>query len=164
MAKNAKHEAAIPNLTLKPLSILVGEWNTVGTHPLLPDTLHGHTSFEWLEGGAFLRMYTEAKEPGVPSAIAIFGSDDATEEYFMLYFDERGVSRKYEATLRDNIWKLWRNAPGFWQRFTGTFGDNGDTIIGVWELSEDGSTWTRDLELTYTRVKQRTPKENAAND
>jgi hypothetical protein len=60
---------------------------------------------------------------------------------------------KYKMTLRDTIWKLWRNAPDFSSRFTGTFGDNGDTIIGVWELSEDGSTWKRDLELTYTLVK-----------
>src|SRR5260221_12840083 len=105
MAKNAKHEAAIPNPNLKSLSILVGEWNTVGKHRLLPDTLHSRTSFEWLEGGAFLMMYSETKEPGVPSGIAIFGSDDDVETYFMLYFDERGVSRKYEVTLRDNIWK-----------------------------------------------------------
>ena len=153
MEKDAKHDAAKPNPTLEPLSVLVGEWDTIGTHPLLPDTLHGHAAFEWLEGGAFLRMSTEVKEPGVPSAIAIFGSDDAVEAYFMLYFDERGVSRKYEMTLRDNIWKLWRNAPEFSQRFTGTFGDNDDSIIGVWELSEDGSSWKKDLELTYTRVK-----------
>ena len=153
MAKQSKHAAAIPNPALKPLSVLVGEWHTVGKHRLLPDTLHGHTSFEWLEGGAFLMIYSEVKEPGVPSGIAIVGSDDAAQTYFWLYFDERGVSRKYEMTLRDNIWKLWRNAPGFSQRFTGTFAANGNTIIGVWELSEDDSTWKRDLELTYTRVK-----------
>jgi hypothetical protein len=40
-------------------------------------------------------------------------------------------------TGRDNLWKLWRNATGFSQRFTGTYSDNGDTIIGVWALSED---------------------------
>ncbi|HZQ05793.1 MAG TPA: hypothetical protein VFD70_04385 [Anaerolineae bacterium] len=153
MAKNAKHEAAIPNPALKPWSILVGEWETVGKHRLVPDTLHGHASFEWLEGGAFLMMYSEIDEPGVPTGIAIFGSDDATKEFFMLYFDERGVSRKYEAMLRDNIWTYWRNAPGFSQRFTGTIADEGNTIIGVSELSEDDATWKRDLELTFTRVK-----------
>ena len=153
MTKKAKHEAAIPNPALKPLNVLVGEWDTVGTHPSLPDTLHGHTSFEWLEGGAFLMMYSEIEEPGVPSGIAIIGGDDDAETYFMLYFDERGVSRKSEMTLRDNTWKLWRNAPHFSQRFTGRLVDNGDTIIGVWELNEDDATWKRDLELTYTRVK-----------
>jgi hypothetical protein len=153
MAKQSKHEAAIPNPALEALSLLVGEWNTVGSHRLLPDTLHGQTSFEWLEGGAFLKMVSEVKEPGVPSAIAIVGSDDDAETYFMLYFDERGVSRKYEMTLRDNIWKLCRNAPIFSQRFTGTFGDQGDSFVGVWELSEDDVTWKHDLEVTYRRLK-----------
>lgn len=120
---------------------------------MLPDTLHGYASFEWIEGGAFLKMYSEVTEPGVPTSTAIFGSDDAGETYFMLYFDERRVSRKYEVTLGDNLWKIWRNAPKFSQRFTGTFADHDDTIIGVWELSEDDATWKRDLEVTYTRIK-----------
>jgi hypothetical protein len=154
MEKNAKHEASIPNPTLKPFSILVGKWNTIGTHPYIPDTtFHGHTSFEWLEGGAFLIMRSEIDEPGIPSGIAIFGSDDSTKEYFMLYFDERGVSRKYEVILHNNIWKWWRNAPGFSQRFTGTIVHEGHTIMGKGEMSEDGKFWEKDLELTYTRVK-----------
>ena len=154
MAENSRHEAAIPNPALKPFSVLVGEWNTIGTHRLIPNTtLHGHTSFAWLEGGAFLIMHSEIEEPGIPSGIAVFGSDDVNGEYFMLYFDERGVSRKFEVTLRDNILKFWRNSPGFSQRFTGTFTDEGHTLIGVSELSEDDSTWKRDLELTYTRVR-----------
>lgn len=155
MAKHLKREASIPNPALKPLSVLIGKWSTVGTHPLVPDTtFHGHTSFEWLEGGAFLIMHSEIYEPGIPSGIAIFGSDDSTGEYFMLYFDERGVSRKYEVTLRDNIWKWWRNAPGFSQRFTGTFVDGGSTIIAKGELSKDGSSWEKDLELTYKRSRR----------
>ena len=153
MANTITNEAAMPNPALQPLSRLVGNWKSVGSHPTLPNALHGQTSFEWLEGGAFLRMVSQVDEPGVPSSIAIFGSDDAAETFFMLYFDERGVSRKYEATLHDNVWKLWRNAPEFSQRFTGTFDASGDTIVGVWEMAEDGSTWKRDLEMTYTRVK-----------
>ena len=151
--QNSKHKAAIPNSLLKPLSRLVGEWDVVGIHRLLADTLHGQATFEWLEGGAFLRMLWKIEAPEIPDAIAIFGSDDATEGYFMLYFDERDVSRKYEMTLSDKAWKYWRDAPGFSQRFTGTFADDGNLINGVWGLSEDDSTWKRDVELTYTRVK-----------
>ncbi len=98
-------------------------------------------------------MRSEIEEAGFPSSIAIYGSDDTIEAYYMLYFDERGVSRKFEATLHDNVLKQWRNAPGFSQRFTGTITEDGDTIIGLWELSEDDRTWKRDLELKYTRVK-----------
>ena len=71
----------------------------------------------------------------------------------MLIFDERCVSRKYEVSLHDNIWKWWRNAPGFFQRCEGLIADNGNTIIGKGELSKDGSTWEKDLDLTYKRVE-----------
>lgn len=147
------HEAAIPNLSLKPFDILIGEWKTIGTHPYLPNIiLHGHTSFKWIEGGAFLIMHSEIDEEGVPSGIAVFGSDDAAKEYFMLYFDERNVSRKYEVSFRDNILKWWRNAPDFSQRYSWTINNNGQTIIGKGELSKDNSTWEKDLEQTFTRV------------
>ena len=154
MNQHPMQEASIPNPALEPFRVLIGNWNTTGTHALIPDTiLHGRTSFEWLEGGAFLVMRSGIDEPGIPSGIAIIGSDDSTKEYFMLYFDERGVSRKYGVSLRDNIWKWWRNAPGFSQRYEGTIVDAGHTIIGRGELSKDGSTWEKDLDLTYTRVE-----------
>ena len=153
MAELVTNEAAKPNAALRPLSVLVGTWNTIGTHPLVPGTtFHGRTSFAWIEGGAFLIMHSQIDEPEIPSGIAIFGSDDATGECSMLYFDERGVSRRYEVTLRDNVWKWWRNAPGFSQRFAGSIATDGRTIVGRGELSRDGARWEPDLELTYTRV------------
>jgi hypothetical protein len=35
----------------------------------------------------------------------------------------------------------------------GTIVDGGNTIIGKGELSKDGSTWEKDLDLTYRRVE-----------
>jgi hypothetical protein len=146
--------ASTPNPALKPFSVLSGDWDTTGTHGLVPDTiLHGHTSFEWLENGAFLLMRTEIDDPRFPSTIAIFGSDDAEAEYYMLTVDERGVSRKYEVTLHNNIWKWWRNAAGFFQRYEGLIGDGDNTIIGKGELSKDGLSWEKDLDVTYKRRK-----------
>jgi hypothetical protein len=153
MTETSTNEASIPNRALEPLTPLVGQWETVGTHPLVPGTtFHGHTSFAWFEGGAFLVMRSQIDEPGIPSGIAVVGSDDASDTFFMLYFDERGVSRKYDVTLRDATWKWWRNAPGFSQRFTGRIVDGGRTILGQGELSRDGHTWEGDLQLTYTRI------------
>lgn len=154
MTKQFGGAAIKPNAALKSLGALVGKWETVGSHPLIPGvTLHGHTSFEWLEGGAFLIMHSEIDEPGVPSGIAIFGSDDATGEYFMIYFDERGISRKYEVNMSGNKLKWWRNAPSFSQRLTATISNDGKTIVSKGELSKDDSTWEKDLELSYTRIK-----------
>lgn len=70
----------------------------------------------------------------------------------MLYFDERKVSREYRVALTDRVWSCWRNAPHFSQRFRGEISADGNTIVGVWELSEDDATWARDFELTYTRI------------
>jgi hypothetical protein len=105
-----------------------------------------------MEGGAFLVMHSQIDEPEIPSAIAVFGTDDTTGECSMLYFDERGVCRRYEVRLRDNVWEWWRNAPGFSQRFTGIIAADGQRIDGRGELSRDGATWEGDLALTYTRI------------
>src|SRR3982751_5176261 len=120
MNKHSREEASKPNPALEPFSVLIGSWSTTGTHGLVPDTiLHGHTSFEWLENGAFLLMRSAIDDPRFPAGIAIFASDDTEGTYYMLTFDERGVSRKYEMTLIDNVWKWWRIAPGFFQRYEG---------------------------------------------
>jgi hypothetical protein len=153
MGNSMNNEAAKPNPALEGLRVLVGTWRTIGTHPLVPGTtFHGRTTFEWLDGGAFLIMHSEIDEPEIPSAIAVFGSDDTTGECSMLYFDERGVSRRYDVRLEENVWSWWRNAPGLSQRFTGTIAADGRTITGGGEMSRDGATWEPDLQLTYTRA------------
>lgn len=144
-------EAAIPNPLLQPLAFLVGEWRTEGSHPHLPGTLHGRTSFAWSDGGAFLVMRTQIDEPGVPSAIAILGTDDAAKECYMLYFDERGVSRRYTVALRSDQWQWWRDTPGFSQRFTAQLVEGGNRMVGHGELNR-GERWEPDLQLTYTRI------------
>jgi hypothetical protein len=155
MTQNVAQKASIPNPALEPFRVLIGNWNTTGRHGLVPDTiLHGRTSFEWLENGAFLMMRSEIDDPRFPQGIAILGSDDSEGDYYMLTFDERGVSRKHEVSLRDNTWKWWRNAPGFSQRYEGTISEDGNTIIGKGELSKDGVSWEQDLDLTYTRVEE----------
>lgn len=125
MTNHSNHEAAIPNPALNPLKKLIGEWKTVGTHPYVPDTtFHGSTSFDWIEGGSFLMMHSKIDEPEIPNGIAIFGSDDSTGEYFMLYFDERTVSRNYQVSFQDNLVKWWRDTQDFSQRLTLTFVDS----------------------------------------
>lgn len=144
----------IPNPALQPFSRLVGEWKAEGTHPLVPNTtLHGRSLFEWIEGGAFLVCYSEINHKDFPTGTAIFGSDNGNNTYFMMYFDERKVSRKYEVSVEGDIIKWWRDAPEFSQRYTWTFANNGNTIIGKGELSKDGTTWEKDLDLTFTRMK-----------
>ncbi len=98
-------------------------------------------------------MRSEIVEPEIPSGIAVFGSDNATGEYFMLYFDERGVSRKYDASFERNVVKWWRTSAEFSQRMTLTLADDDKTMVSKGEMSKNGGAWEPDLELTYTRVE-----------
>ena len=146
-------EAAKPNPALSAFAPLVGNWRTAGSHPGLRGvSLHGRASFAWTLGGAFLLLRSEIDEPGIPSGLAIIGSDDATARCYMLYFDERGVSRQYEVEMRGNVWRWWREAPGFSQRYAATLSPDGRTMVGHGDLSRDGVTWEDDLQLAYTRI------------
>ncbi|MGX6600806.1 hypothetical protein ACWKSP_01515 [Micromonosporaceae bacterium Da 78-11] len=146
-------EALVPNPALRPFEVLVGEWRTTGTHPLIPDKiLHGRTSFSWHEGGAFLLMRSEVADPGIPSGVAVIGSDDAAGTFVMVYFDERGVSRKYDVTLTGNRLVWARDEGGFAQRNTLVIDEDGSRMVGVGEMSRAGGDWEGDLSLTYVRV------------
>jgi hypothetical protein len=153
MDKNSDQTPIKANKALKPFVILIGNWKTEGRHRLLPGrVLHGSTSINWIYDGAFIEVKSQFVDEEIPDAISIIGSDDHHNNCYILYFDTRGVSRKYETSLKDILWNFWREVPNFSQRFVGTIVDKGDKIIGVSELSEDGSTWQKDLELTYIRI------------
>lgn len=148
-----KHSASERNPILAPLKGLVGQWRTTGTHPYLSRrTLHGRASFEWIEGAAFLLMRTEMDAAEIPNGVAIFGADDQAGECFMLYFDERGVSRKYDVEIRTDGLVWTRNHPAFAQRFTLTMAADGRSMVGRGEMSREKAAWEPDLELVYARA------------
>lgn len=153
--------------TLDPLNRLVGTWTTQATHPAVPGGgVHGSAIIEWLEGERFLIHRARTDHPDFPDAISIIvlterdRIDSATgagptvadtSQLRMQYFDSRGVFRVYEVGIDDASWRLWRDAPGFSQRFTGTLTDGGDTIIGRWQVCQDDLHWDGDLAITYRR-------------
>jgi hypothetical protein len=144
-----------PNPALKDLEVFVGDWDVeVSRASFLPDpstTVNGYASIEWLESGAFLVIHQGAKA-GPPFSIWVIGRDESTEMYKMFYFDDRGVSRIYDMSFDGEVWKIWREAPGFFQRFTGTFSKDGKSIAAQWEKSSDGKTWEHDFDLTSTKL------------
>jgi hypothetical protein len=138
---------------LERLDALVGEWSLAAGPPDGPPWPGAaRAGFEWLDGRTFLIQRWTIEMPEAPDGIAIIGSGDEPDSFRQYYFDSRGVRRIYEMTLRDGVWKLWREAPNpFPQRFTGTFSPDGNTITGRWEKRED-SDWETDFDLTYRRV------------
>lgn len=138
-----------PNPALQELQALIGEWEV--EVPQFPGQ-RGRAVFEWLEGGSYLRFHADAPDPA-PSATLIISRDDSADTYTIFHYDSRGVSRVYQMSFGANIWRMWRDAPGFSQRFSGVLNDSGTVIRGTWEKSPDGSNWEHDFELVYTRVR-----------
>jgi hypothetical protein len=144
-----------PNSRRKRLDALVGEWIMEGTHPVDPSTsVRGRVTFEWLDGESFLVQRWSVEHPDFPNGIAIIGCDASAEACSMHYFDSRGIARVYQMDVDDGEWTVWRDEPGFAQRFTGIFGDGGNTIAGRWERSSDGARWEHDFDLTYRKVSE----------
>lgn len=153
MATPIGPEAQRPNPALEPLAPLVGQWRTTGTHPLVPGTtFHGRTSFEWHEGGAFILMRSEIDEPEIPSAVAVVGSDDAAGTFTMIYFDERGISRRYTVEAAADEVRWHRDEAGFAQRMVVTIAPDGNRLNAQGTMSHDGGPWENDLQLTYERI------------
>ncbi len=151
MSQPGKTESQGPSPAVTGLDRLVGEWSMVGRHPAFTSTVTGHSSFRWLERGALLVWHFDWRQPGPPNAVGVIGHDDSLHSYAMLYSDERGVTRIYQISLDGDVWKMWRDAPGFSQRMIGRFSESGDTVTSHGELSRDGSNWQGDLDVTYTK-------------
>ena len=146
-----------PHPSVALLHVLVGEWEVEFDNPLEPGArLRARASFAWMAGGRFL-IQDEPADPPFPSGHSLFGRerpDDAESPLLMHYFDSRGVARTYRVALRDRVWTIWRDGPGFAQRFRGTFSADGATITGSWERSDDGWSWEHDFNLTYRRARR----------
>jgi hypothetical protein len=144
------------NPALKALKALVGEWETeLSNASFLPDNtakLKGRVTIEWIENGGFI-VIRQGDIP-LPWSRWLIGRDDSEPNYSVFYFDDRGVSRKYEMSFTKGIWKMWRNSPKFSQRFEGKLSKNGSIIKAHWEKSMDGKNWEHDFNLTYSKLKK----------
>jgi hypothetical protein len=134
---------------LAPFDALIGTWATEATHPQFDGAVPGSVTFEWLEGGRFLIQRSRNEHELFPDAISVIGAPESGEGLVMEYFDSRGVRRTYGASLEDGVLRIWRDAPGFDQRFSATLGR--DTFDGLWELARTPGDWHDDLKVTYRR-------------
>lgn len=144
------------NPALADVALLEGDWRMdISNASFLPDpseSVRGHSSFHWALDGACLVMHQGDPPPSPPAALWLIGRDEASPEYEVLYFDARRVSRVYRMSFDAGMWKMWREAPGFWQRFECKVAPDGASMVGEWTKSlDDGATWEHDFDIIYTR-------------
>jgi len=146
-------EQTARNPQLAAFEPLVGEWTFEATHPMFPTTVvHGHMTYEWLEGERFLVQRSRNDHPDFPDSISVIGFADE-DELSVHYFDSRGVFRIYRIAMAGDTLRMWRDVPGFSQRMQGTLSEDGATLTVTGQLSRDDETWEEDLATTFTRVK-----------
>lgn len=68
----------------------------------------------------------------------------------MEYFDSRGVRRTYGMSLEDGVLRMWREQPGFDQRYSATLAP--ETFEGQWQLARTPNDWQDDLKVTHRRM------------
>ncbi len=134
---------------LEPFEALIGSWATEATHPMFDGVVRGSVTFEWLEGGRFLVQRSRTDHERFPDAICVIGAPEAGDGLVMEYFDSRGVRRTYGVSLDDGVLRIWRDHPGFDQRFAAKLGQ--DAFEGVWQLAETPGDWRDDLKIAYRR-------------
>jgi hypothetical protein len=134
---------------LEPFDALIGTWATEATHPLVDAVVPGGVTFEWLEGGHFLVQRSHNDHEFFPAAICIIGAPESGDGLVMEYFDSRGVRRTYGISFDDGVLRVWRDAPGFDQRFSATVAR--DTFEGRYQLARTPGDWQDDLRVTYRR-------------
>jgi hypothetical protein len=134
---------------LAPFDALIGTWATEAIHPQLDAVVPGSTTFEWLEGRHFLVQRSRHEDERFPDAISVIGAPEAGDGLVMEYFDSRGVRRTYGISIEAGVLRIWRDHPGFEQRFSATLG--GDSFEGRWELARTPGDWRDDLKVGYRR-------------
>ena len=134
---------------LEPFDALIGTWVTEATHPQLDAVVPGSVTFEWLVGGHFLVQRSHNDHELFPDAICVIGAPETGDGLVMEHFDSRGVRRTYGVSLADGVLRIWRDAPGFEQRFSAALGT--DSFEGQWQLARTPEEWKDDLRVVYRR-------------
>ena len=145
---------------LARLEPFVGEWRLEAPAFPIPAELadQARASFEWALDGAFLVEHSTVPIAEAPDGLCVIVPDGDADGYTQHYFDSRGVVRLYAMTFDGREWTLERRKPDFspldfHQRWTASFGPDGQTIEGRWESSTEGQTWELDFELRYIRTR-----------
>jgi hypothetical protein len=124
------------------LAAFAGRWRTAGQVLASASTpaleIAGTDEYEWMPGGFFLLHRVDIHIGGERvQALEIIGWDAERGSYFMRSFDSQGGTAEMRASIGDDgTWKFTGDA----ERFTGGFGDGGETMSGRWERRE-GDQW-----------------------
>lgn len=112
--------------------------------------VEGHV--EWHDSGAHLVERGTAELPKAPANVSFIGGDGANGTVLQAVLRRPGRLPRLRAEHRQRRVEALAEGEPFTQRFTATFGDDGNTITGRWEIAEDGTNYKTDFDIIYRRV------------
>lgn len=141
------------NKALAALEPFIGEWEYTMYNAWFLESMDtevkGFTVAERLHDS--LVMFRSSDADKKPEDMWVIGYSDSQEKYELFYYDQRGVSRIFNATFNGKTFVFWREDKDMHQRITLEITDDG--LHSVAEASEDeGMSWRKDLEMDYKRV------------
>ncbi len=136
---------------LDPFDALIGTWTTEATHPMTDGVVPGRLELAWLEGGHFVVQRTHHDHEAFPDAVAVIGAPEDGDGLVAEYFDSRGVRRTYGTSLEDGVLRMWRDHPGFAQRYAARVGPDG--FEGLWQVARTPGDWEDDLRVVHRRER-----------
>jgi hypothetical protein len=142
------------NKALFALEPFIGEWEYTMYNcwflESMESTVKGFTTIERLHDSFVVIRNSDADKK--PDDIWVIGYSDPQQKYQMFYYDQRGVSRIFDAFLDGQKMVFQREDNDMHQRLTLEITSDG--LHSVAEASEDqGTTWRKDLEMAYVKIE-----------
>lgn len=134
-----------PSAALRALDRLVGTWRVTGG-------AEGRVTYDWLEGGYFLRQQVALKQYGQRvTGVELIGNlrpfgESPSADVHSRFYDSAGNTLDYVYEIEGDMLHIWAGAKGSPAKFTGTFGDADRVVTGEWVYPGGGgytSTMTR---------------------
>jgi len=133
----APYQAAVPNPDLRSLDRLVGTWKV--SDPSGKGGATGQVTYEWIEGGFFLRQLFDLVHDGhrnkgieMIGHFQSFGEEPSPEIKTRVYSFLDGMTLDYVYELVDDTLIIWAGGKGSPAYYKGQFSDDGNTLTGGW--------------------------------
>lgn len=142
------------NTALSALEPFIGTWEYTMYNcwflESMDTTVKGFTTIERLHDSFVVIRSSDADKK--PEDIRVIGYSDPQAKYQMFYYDQRGVSRIFDAAFDGQKMVFQREDTDMYQRVTLEITPDG--LHSVAEASEDhGTTWRKDLEMAYVTIE-----------
>lgn len=142
-----------PHPSLRALDVLVGTWRVSGGEPGSEEEISGESTYEWMEGGFYLRQHVDMIHGGRPiSGTEYIGYDPAAGNLRSYFFGNTGpgpfggVALEYVYEITDETITIWGGEVGSPAAYRARFSNDRNVFAGAWEWPGGG------YEATSTRV------------